>query len=377
MVHVFSHSPRAAARFAVLMAMLAILASSAVADQEAACRSLPLAGNLDSVNSAVWIDNHSRIVVTDPLGQRIVVLTRDGMVDRELELDGHPKPIAGLKVGNDYVQMVRGFGMRWFDRSLQKRGETTGLMATGSFLGTRQPGAYRLWVYNSAVAGESLFMYGAAAQPDDAQPTQGFFTLRLTPPNVTKAVPKAKLVLFYGQEDFYILGHPYVATIGDTAYFLLLDGYPELLRYDVSADGPVEHVRGFPGEDDPLPVFDAGLFRTRLEIYNEIETFNLVVGLFAQDGFLYSLHRSPGPGKGKTSWHLNKMSPPDPVENRVNLVGTINLPTEASHLTVLPGPEEWIVFEKSSVRDEGRGPQDVEKMWAIPNSLIKASEGCR
>jgi hypothetical protein len=172
---------------------------------------------------------------------------------------------------------------------------------------------------------------------------------------------------------FYKLGHPLIASLGDTGYLLFLDsGSPGLyLNRKGSAElEPMDALdRLYSGKNGKkgsplLPSF------IRPEdfpaVMRAVERSSMPVGLYGWDDSLYVLFRSPD--NGGTKWGLKKVNP---ETDRV--VASFDIPTRANHLTVVPGPREWAFIEKGPVR--GHKDQDVNSVLFVPTSRIKTASG--
>lgn len=167
---------------------------------------------------------------------------------------------------------------------------------------------------------------------------------------------------------FYKLGHPLFSSLRDTGYLLLFDdGTPGLYRNEKGSSEllPMEaldklYPRG--GGSPVLPTF------VRPEdfpaVMRAVERSSMPVGLYGFDGFLYVLFRSPS--GGATKWVMNKVDPKADA-----IVASIDIPTRANHLTVVPGPREWAFIEKGPAR--GHKDQDVNSVLFVPTNRVKAT----
>jgi hypothetical protein len=102
-------------------------------------------------------------------------------------------------------------------------------------------------------------------------------------------------------------------------------------------------------------------------LFKEIEGLTIPVGLYGQGNMLYLLTRKPD-SQGATSWSLFQI---DPQKDQV--IGELRLPTKANHLTVVPSPEAWFLFEKGPV--ESPGAQNISSLLSIPASWINVPAG--
>jgi hypothetical protein len=87
------------------------------------------------------------------------------------------------------------------------------------------------------------------------------------------------------------------------------------------------------------------------------------VGLFGWKDSLYLLNRTR---QGKqTHWVLYRIDP----SGKLSTTQT-DLPINANHVTVIPGPKTWAFIEKGPVL--GYGAQDASRMLLIPSGLLDA-----
>jgi len=216
-------------------------------------------------------------------------------------------------------------------------------------------------LYQWTLAGDELIGVGTLTGPN---PSLGFRLGLLRAPATLDG--RVELLKKLNNEDFYLLsGYSYLASDRDEGYFLLMDKRPAIYR--ISAEtGEIEKLRAFPDEYRIRPTF-----RTRMTgpksapaHYAELETFTMPAGLFAQDGLLYLLTRRPD-GNSRTAWWLYQIDPGKDV-----ILGRVQLPTAADHLTVVPGESSWCLIERGPV-----GPmqqQRISSMVLIPTSAVRS-----
>jgi hypothetical protein len=162
---------------------------------------------------------------------------------------------------------------------------------------------------------------------------------------------------------FYRLGHPYLTTLGDTAYLLSMGDTASLVR--IPAKGENTQVLTVPVPGRQLPALPQ--FRTYADVpplMEAIERSTMPVGLYGWEGFLYVLSRAPS-ARG-TLWTLTKI---DPRLDRI--VANSRLPTSANHLTVVPGAKKWALVEKGPVVSWGH--QETRRVLLVPASQIRKS----
>ncbi len=164
------------------------------------------------------------------------------------------------------------------------------------------------------------------------------------------------------ERTFFRTAFPYIATLGDTAYVLSMENRMGLFKNPSGSDQlfPLRSFAPGPTLSPFIPHLSTkDDFVTLMSI---IEKSTLPVGLYAWDKYLYILSRSPS-GEG-TRWTLSKIDPQD------DYLGSVELPTNAHHLTVVPG-HTWAFVEKGSVL--GYGLQDIPTALLIPDQTLQAA----
>lgn len=346
------------------------------------CEAVNLERTLSSLNTAVAVQGN-RVIVTDPSAQQVVVFSQDGSVDevstRRLSSafeDAGQHIIAGLKLGHQYLQFwqdptnnAQGFMAQQFNDDFSRFNESA--FSAGAFNKAESIDSFRLLSFFSggatATTANKLFVYGVATTPGSDSSVQsylrGFYVHEMTGGRGGSSLTE----LVYSHKEsfnFFRIGYPYITSIGPVAYFLTLDVFPTLMRYDTATDTGPDYVTGFSGENERLPVFEPAL-RGAAEVFEEVEGFDIPAGLYSRDKVLYGLFRQPD-GQGGTRWTLSQMNV-GPYE--VEEVRRFDLPSSAAHLTLAMSSDAVYVFEKSKVRQDGR--QDVSKMLVIPASQLR------
>ncbi len=116
------------------------------------------------------------------------------------------------------------------------------------------------------------------------------------------------------------------------APFIQVLGHPSMQR-----------LSAFPESGTPLPTFPEGFSPA---FYAVAESAAFPVGLYGHGDRLYVLSREFV--DGVTLWELHHL---DPVKDRI--VGRTRLPTNAAHVSLLPGEKYWVLEESSSFVDDG------------------------
>ncbi|MCP4546102.1 MAG: hypothetical protein GY835_06525 [bacterium] len=336
------------------------------------CKHYPVDCEVSWIRSSIWMAEDSEIVITDPKSKKVIKLSETGECLSDPDLVQWLEPRAVGRAIGGFIQIVAEendipSGIRWFDQEFRPRG-------TSSVMPTSKPGyrgGYKIYgLYEWAVAGDQLFAFGALGSDEKSLDYDllGFFRHQLDHSGNTDK-PITELVMPSGDStDYYLLGFPYIAAIGRVVYFLKMNKFPSLYRYDtVTADSlPVPLV--FQGDDEPLPVIDA-VSKTDV-LFKEIEKLNIPVGLYAAKGNIYVLRREREHGD-RTLWTLMQLSITSAREASVEVRGVVILPTRAEHLTLLPTPKKWFVFEGSTVEN---GKQKIRTILQIPSRWIEEVE---
>jgi hypothetical protein len=168
--------------------------------------------------------------------------------------------------------------------------------------------------------------------------------------------------MFTNEGAFY-LSHegPYLAKTNEAIYALIFDRNP--------------HIERLLPEPRTLATFPAGYtspmlgFNTRdntLPASRTWEASTAPVALFGRERFLYLLTRQPRV-EGGTRWMLFQIDP-----QRDHMVRSVELPTRASHVVVIPGSREWAVVEKGRMVAVGdRFAEPAGSVRLIRSSLIE------
>ncbi len=161
----------------------------------------------------------------------------------------------------------------------------------------------------------------------------------------------------------YLSDTPLLASDGKTLYFLDLLDRRAILRFE---DGTVEETfRLDPAFADSSRLPPPGGRAAIEQIYAALSRSNLAVQLHAADGLLFLLLRAQG-SLGERLWFLEVV---DPALRRS--LGRLRLPTDADHLTIVPGRNAWALLEKGPVRP---GPRfEWARLRLVPGSRIQGA----
>lgn len=159
------------------------------------------------------------------------------------------------------------------------------------------------------------------------------------------------------------LGHPLVAALDSTAYVLIPEGRIGIYK-NLPGSNDLQALTSFPEGFDVAPLLPKYSVPPELPgVMQVVERAKMPTGLYAWQQALFVLTRQPG-GDGHTIWELTKI---DPANDGV--VGTISLPVNANHLTVIPGPDYWAFVEKGPVR--ALLNQEILGLFFIPSSKFQ------
>ena len=112
------------------------------------------------------------------------------------------------------------------------------------------------------------------------------------------------------------------------------------------------------------PEWVAARRRHSTEFYKRMETSSMPMSLYSWEQHLYLLAKEAAKNS-KTAWSLIKLDPLDGSE-----ISRVRLPTDAFHLTVVPGHDFWALIEKGKF--QGIGETNAPYMNTSSMSLIPA-----
>jgi len=109
-----------------------------------------------------------------------------------------------------------------------------------------------------------------------------------------------------------------------------------------------------------------------VQLMDIVEKSEMPVGFYGWHGALYVLWKE-NILTSDHPWHLTKISVNlDEDSGKVmstDRVGDVTLPSEASHLLLVPGDKYWAVLEKGPI--EGFGIQDEHAVRFIPSQMLE------
>ena len=184
-------------------------------------------------------------------------------------------------------------------------------------------------------------------------PVQGFLRLRIEPPGLAEVLLPVSGTS--PSRRAYALHRPVLARTGDGVYALTFDGRGSgIVRLPGRA-----RLDSFPEAFEEPPTLPEGAGPEMLvPLYASVETSRMPIHLLGFGERLYLTTREPRTSGG-TRWQVHRI---DPAADR--LEASIELPTSAAHLRVVPGPKAWALLEYGRVAAMGSRP--LERLVLLP-----------
>lgn len=307
------------------------------------------------VSSGVW-DRSGTLLLADVMRGAILRYSPNGQLLGTVTLSGSP---SGLQTaGNRTVVKDREGRFLSLEPGSSAFGE-------GSILGRSQgPRGEIRSIFNWSLAGKNLLAFGDVLLPDGTWKS-GLLRVPLESPRNFEIL--RDWAPGHPARSLYLLGNPYVASIGNRGYFLSLDGAPAL--YEVTLGEGRSSLRRIPLSVAPVSIpasrIPAGPGSVAAR-YSALEGSSVPAGLYAWQDSLFVLMRPPLEGAPGNRWFLARVDP-----RRGTVSGGVFLPTQAKHLTLVPGPRFWAILEKGAVLAAGR--QEIPSMVLFPTSSFDPS----
>ena len=254
--------------------------------------------------------------------------------------------------GNELVQVFGdGTNLRvlWYDQDLNLRNELLyGDKAVRDPSSPRLIAPYRWVTTQGHMAG-----YGMVSSSNSQGFELGFFSQPL-PRGGTASIPPVRLFEPMGNPSFYAVGNPMVVARGSEIYYLVMDGYASLNRYDLATQLEPTKIPGLPGENTPLndPEFHNIRLEERDLLQDHLEAHEGPWGLYEQDGSIFLLSRSLS-GES-VAWVLQELIMDDygGIDTEATAARATRLQTRAQQIVLVPSekPGEWFVLEQDANR---------------------------
>jgi hypothetical protein len=335
------------------------------AQQVVRCPRVPFSQPPTWTRSGAWAGN--RLILADSLANKILEYQIPGgrmvgTLPKALVIDfNHAKPVQIQATGNgDFVLELSNDQLVTFSRSFRvknKREVVSAFDEKAANPGTR---IESLWGWT--LAGSDLLGYGDISFYGRKRWESGVFRFPLSNPQDFDIVSS-------GERDssriFYRLDMPFLTSLEDgTGYALLMRDRLGIYRSEKGKPG-LEFVTAPPKGFEASPNLPE--FRRKEDlpsVMRAVEQSTMPAGLWGWEGHLYLLSRAPAPAG--TRWTLTKI---DPRPGAARFVGSVVLPTQANHLTVVPGPRWWALVEKGPVL--GFGAQSIDGAVLIPSDALR------
>jgi hypothetical protein len=305
----------------------------------------------------VWSPQGSTLLLIDRLYGKILAYQKDGRclgtVSDEVESSFAGFVPSRLAVrGDEFILGLSGHRIMTLDASFMPKEQAD----------------FRSEAVRGPIQVDSMFMLQATTADvltfSDYQGEEGwksaFFRVPLTAPANFQLLGEPTVA--DSSRVFYRLGNQYIASIGETGYILQMDPEMRIVKNERGSSELTPLAAFAPGSRQlsPLPGFHS--LKDTVVLMNAVEHANMPVGMFGWQNYLYVVSHSHE--SGTSVWKISKL---DPRTDR--LVGWTVIPTEAAHLTVIPGAKQWSFLEKGHVY--GYGEESAETMLHVPTSLIE------
>ncbi len=331
--------------------------------EEARCRRAALEDPPSWSWSGAWSHDGTRLVLVDVADGGLKVYDRRGELLETIRRPG--TGVLDFTRPNSIVALDDGYWLKdgsshfvRLDPDLTPRdGVDTASIAPGP-MGI--PRAFFNWTATS----EHLYALGDVLLSEEERAWEsGWLELDLQAPR------RARIFRPAPSEDalhrLYRLGYPYATADGDRIYFLLMetDGVGIL-----QVAPRIRRLRAFPEGFDSLPRPPSSRGgRHTARVYALLQQARYPAGLYAWGERLFVLTRSPRE-EGGTRWTLHVVDP-----ERDEVTRTLTLPTDAAHLSLVPGPRSWALLEKGEVESETTTRQPIERVQFLGVDLFEGS----
>jgi|SRR5580693_379140 hypothetical protein len=317
------------------------------------------------ISGGAWSEETGHLVIVDPFQGKLISYDSNG-IGSELagpkSADPAPPPIVKVvkTAAGGIAERVDGSLLR-LDPAYGSQGEIAQPLVKAG--GGYSVGALYQWT--ATPGGTAIIAYGALRNARN-EFDMGFFRLRLRDGVASRPEP----LKAFENGDYYLLGYPFLVSLSDHEQFFVTVGNVDRKKDDTALyrvrpeDRRPKKMEAFPDGFGPSPLFKTQMTgpNSAPAHYAEFESFNVVSGLYAHQGSLFLLTRSPD-DNGGTKWLLHKI---DVKKDKV--VGQVRLPTRSPEITIVPARDSWYVLERGTV---GKGQkQDNGKMLVIDSAAV-------
>lgn len=306
------------------------------------------------ISTAIWVDQRSEIMVVDPNRNQVLLYAVTGQGTKLPAELGKQAVESNVKASESYIIKMVGPSGMVFDGNLAITEPDVNLQKSRSGK-SNGLGSLFDWV----VSGSRLFAFGSV-KGEAGPPKSGFIDAEIgMKPLVIEDV---QLRVPFDYLDYYLLGHAYVASVSNRGFFLKMDSTARIFRFPKGSNES-ELLNVMPSELTKVPRIKnpaLGPEDTK-NLFKEITTYQIPVGIYGFQGMLYLLGRSPS--DRKTTWWLYQIDP-----EREKVVARLRLPVFSEHVTLVPSPSFWFIFEKGEVKEDST--QDIKSLVAIPTNWI-------
>jgi len=358
----------ALALFSFIVGISATGRPSEAAGPQQVCRRVALSKRPGWVSSGAWTAD-GELLLADARRKSILRFSQNGRSLGSIP-DGignalanfFPQIIRSTDQGKLMIEVLNG-GLITLNKRYIPEGKSD-IHAKGTNLNAsrRLEGMY-LW----EPLGKDLITYSDIQEPGENNWTSGFVRVPLDRPEGFSVL---RLMDYDGPTHvFYQLGHPYITSLGSTAYVLSMKNPMTILRtvnLGTTKEG-LETLPAFPSDklnlSPQLPPIQSS--EDLPQLMRTVESSTIPTGLYGFDNYLFLLWRRPE--GARTHWFLTKI---DPTPSREQVQGTISLgATFAHHLSVVPGPTNWAFIEKGPV--QGWGVQRIDSILLVPSVRLR------
>ncbi len=353
--------------FVLAFASVLSIAPLSLGVVEASCQRVELTGDVGIVASAVWGPAEEALWLADSMAGALLKVSIDGNFVERVEPRGRNlhelfRPARILRHGQGYVVLEMVDRLIWHDgemqplfaRDLRQHSSTSELPDDITSLALTDP----------VLIGSELYAYGFLQPKGESSKVRSFLHFRLDPK--FELVEQIRQIPWDSPAAPHYAFHPYVVAVaGDRAWGLSFAEPPSIF----SLSPPHQVLKTFPPGFEQLPTLTHSRPGSFAAVFRRIALSTTPTALLGHGEFLYLLTRRPT--AEATLWQLHQI---DPRTDR--LLKTVDLPTVAPHLIVVPGAKRWAVLEAQGLQEpaEGTPRQPIPSMLLIDSQWITNPE---